>query len=151
MVSVEGIAKLKAWRQRQAFGLMGLGLALVGLSVALGLWALPGFAFFINPVVILLPLSLIWIWALWPCLGRYQKAAKDLSNGTYMRTSGVASLRQTGGVGLLAPKRHMLDIGDKSFEISAAFAQSVSSGQSVIVTHGLASNFVLDIASLAKA
>lgn len=151
MVSAEGIAKLKAWRQRQAFGLMGLGVALAGLCGAVVLWALPGFAFFISPFVILLPLSLIWIWALWPCLGRYQKAAKDLANGTYMRTSGVASLRQTGGVGLLAPKRHMLDVAGKNFEVSVEIAQSVSSGESVIVTHGLASNFVLDVAPLAKA
>ena len=141
MISSEGIAKLKAWRRRQAFICCGLGLvtAVAILSIGLALWAgspiyVPAFFIFMLGLACSPSSVRSAPWA-------YMRASKDLKCQTYMQTQGPVEVVRAHPSPLA---NYVLVRGRKLFMAFNDEAK-IQNGQTYDFIHGLASGFVVDI------
>jgi len=139
--------ELRAWRSRQALAVWVLGVVLVPLLVlvVIGLVQdLPNL--FRSPLILLLPVCLVWLWLLGRAPGRWLKAGADERAGDIRSVRGEVTVDIRRGVGLIAPSRYVLRIRNETFEIGAFWAEQLIPGKTYTVRFAPRSRAVVSIA-----
>ncbi|MEP3074097.1 response regulator transcription factor [Maricaulis sp.] len=139
--------ELRAWRSRQALAVCVLGvvlvplLALVVIAIARDLPNL-----FRSPLILLLPVCLVWLWLLGRAPGRWLKAGADERAGDIRSVRGEVIVDARRGVGLIAPSRYALRVRNEMFEIGEFWAAQLIPGKTYTVRYAPRSRAVVSIA-----
>ncbi|MEA1942728.1 MAG: response regulator transcription factor [Pseudomonadota bacterium] len=137
---------LRAWRFRQALAACVLVLAVVPLTVLAAIaFAVSPDRFLSSPAVLVLPVTVFWIWLLGRAPARWLKAGADLRSEEVARVTGEAVPVVRRGIGLLAPLRHELRVGGDRFRIAPEQAEQIVPGRAVTVRYAPRSRAVLSI------
>lgn len=147
MLADDECRELRAWRSRQALAVCVLGvvlvplLALVVIAIARDLPNL-----FRSPLILLLPVCLVWLWLLGRAPGRWLKAGADERAGDIRSVRGEVIVDARRGVGLIAPSRYALRVRNEMFEIGEFWAAQLIPGQTYTVRYAPRSRAVVSIA-----
>ena len=147
MLADDECRELRAWRSRQALAVCVLVLVLVPL-LALVVIAiardLPNL--FRSPLILLLPVCLVWLWLLGRAPGRWLKAGADERAGDIRSVRGEVIVDARRGVGLIAPSRYALRVRNEMFEIGEFWAAQLIPGKTYTVRYAPRSRAVVSIA-----
>ncbi len=147
MLADDECRELRAWRSRQALAVCVLGVVLVPL-LALVVIAivrdLPNL--FRSPLILLLPVCLVWLWLLGRAPGRWLKAGADERAGDIRNVRGEVIVDARRGVGLIAPSRYALRVRNEMFEIGEFWAAQLIPGKTYTVRYAPRSRAVVSIA-----
>jgi len=147
MLADDECRELRAWRSRQALAVCVLGVVLVPL-LALVVIAivrdLPNL--FRSPLILLLPVCLVWLWLLGRAPGRWLKAGADERAGDIRSVRGEVIVDARRGVGLIAPSRYALRVRNEMFEIGEFWAAQLIPGKTYTVRYAPRSRAVVSIA-----
>lgn len=145
-MTADELRELRAWRSRQALAVSVLVLALLPLTIlAIIAFILSPERFLSSPAVLVLPVCAFWIWLLGRAPRRWLDARTDEREGDIASLRGEAVTVVRRGIGIVAPLRHGLRIGEESFEIGRALADRIVPGKTYTVRYGPRSRAVLSV------